>query len=263
MARPKRENADYFSHDAGMRDDPKVKALRNKFGITGYAVWCMMLEILTNSDFFKIKIEELEIEILSADFGIKADLFEDILSYMLRLKLLQSADNCEYLSQKLTDRLQPVVDKRRNSRPKGVSVTESTQSKVKETKVKETKDIKDSLSDDKSSDSAKWLEKANPVYLKDCENFYNILMEKGKITKSQNWKTKNWHDGFRLLIESDGVDYHKEFKPVMNFYISNIGKQFCPEAYSPVTVRTKWVKLRDYMKKVTPRNSNSNLSARP
>ena len=139
MARPKRENADYFSHDAGMRDDPKVKALRNKFGITGYAVWCMMLEILTNSDFFKIKIEELEIEILSADFGIEADLFEEILSYMLRLKLLQSVDNCEYLSQKLTDRLQPVVDKRRNSRPKGVSVTESTQSKVKETKVKEKK----------------------------------------------------------------------------------------------------------------------------
>ena len=36
MARPKRYNADYFSHDSGMRDDPKVKALRNKFGIVSY-----------------------------------------------------------------------------------------------------------------------------------------------------------------------------------------------------------------------------------
>lgn len=122
--------------------------------------------------------------------------------------------------------------------------------------------IKDSLSDDKSSDAAHWLKKANPVYLRDCENFYKILMEKDKITKSQNWKTKTWHDGFRLLIESDGVDYDKEFKPVMNFYIKNIGKQFCPEAYSPTTVRTKWVKLRDYMNK-EKNKPNSNLSTRP
>jgi len=144
MARPKRNNADYFSHDAGMRDDPKIKALRNKFGITGYAVWCMMLELLTNADFFKIHIGSLEIEIFSADFGIDADSFSEILAYMLKLSLLQTEDNCEYLSQKLTDRLQPVIDKRRNSRPKVVSVAESTQSKVKETKVKETikKDIK-------------------------------------------------------------------------------------------------------------------------
>jgi len=137
MARPKRLNADYFSHDSGMRDDPKIKALRNKFGITGYAVWCMMLEILTNSDHFKRSIDDIEIEILSADFGISPESFSEILSYMLRLKLLQTGDSGEYLSQKLTDRLQPVIDKRRNSCRKGVSVTESTQRKVKETKGKE------------------------------------------------------------------------------------------------------------------------------
>ena len=139
MARPKRLNAEYFSHDSGMRDDPKIKALRNKFGITGYAVWCMMLEILTNSDHFKRSIDDIEIEILSADFGIDPELFSEILAYMLRLKLLQIGDSGEYLSQKLTDRLQPVVDKRRNSCRKVVSVTESTQSKVKKTKVKESK----------------------------------------------------------------------------------------------------------------------------
>jgi hypothetical protein len=136
MARPKRNNADYFSHDAGMRNDPKIKALRNKFGITGYAVYAMVLEVLTGSDFFKRNIDDIEIEILSADFGIDADLFQEILSYMVRLRLLQTANNCEYLSQKLTDRLQPVTDKRNKARNRVVSVTESTQSKVKESKVK-------------------------------------------------------------------------------------------------------------------------------
>jgi len=141
MARPKRNNADYFSHDAGMRDDPKVKALRNKFGITGYAVYAMMLEVLTGSDFFKRDIDDIEIEILSADFGIDGELFKEILSYMVRLRLLQTADNCGYLSQKLTERLQPVTDKRNNARKKGVSVTESTQSKVNKSKVKESKEL--------------------------------------------------------------------------------------------------------------------------
>ena len=140
MARPKRHNADYFSHDSGMRDDPKIKALRNKFGITGYAVWCMMLEVLTNSDYFKRQIDDIETEILAADFGIDADLFSEILSYMVRLRLLQTVDNCEFLSQKLCNRLQSVTDKRRNSSKKGVSVTESTQSKVKKSKVNKSKE---------------------------------------------------------------------------------------------------------------------------
>jgi len=139
MARPKRNNADYFSHDSSMRNDPKIKALRNKFGITGYAVYSMMLEVLTDSDFFKRMIDEIEIEILSADFGITAELFEEILAYMVRLRLLQTVDNCEYLSQKLTDRFQSVTDKRNNARKRVVSVTESPQSKVKHSKVKHSK----------------------------------------------------------------------------------------------------------------------------
>lgn len=148
MARPKRNNADYFSHDSSMRNDPKIKALRNKFGITGYAVYSMMLEVLTNSDFFKREIDEIEIEILSADFGIEADLFESILAYMVRLRLLQTADNCEYLSQKLTERFQSVTDKRNNARSRAVSVTENPQSKVKHSKVKKSKeDIKDTCYD--------------------------------------------------------------------------------------------------------------------
>ena len=142
MARPIRNNADYFSHDASMRDDPKIKAMRNKFGITGYAVYCMMLEVLTDSNFFQREVDEIEIEILSADFGIDADLFTEIIAYMVRLKLLQTVDNCRYLSQKLTDRLQSVTDKRNNARKRVVSVTESTQRKVKESKVKESKEKK-------------------------------------------------------------------------------------------------------------------------
>ena len=255
MARPKRNNADYFSHDAGMRDDPKVKALRNKFGITGYAVWCMMLEILTHSDFFTIQIEELEIEILSADFGIEADLFSEILSYMVKLKLLQTNNNCEYLSQKLTDRLQSVLDKRRNASKKRVTVTESTQSKVKETKLKETKESNNTMS---------WIDEADATYLSTCEHFYKRLVELDRVKKNTEWKSKSWYDAFRLLLTTDGVSM-EEFNRVMKYYFATPRTQYTPIADSPVSVRSKWQKLKDYQQRGSNgcKIDNSNLSTRP
>ena len=201
MARPKRHNADYFSHDSGMRDDPKIKALRNKFGITGYAVWCMMLEVLTNSDYFKREIDEIETEILAADFGIEPILFSDILSYMLKLKLLQTGDNCEYLSQKLTDRLQPVIDKRRNSSKTRFSVTESTQSKGKESKEKKTKDIEDRKEEFKKLTQTEWSRLGGNNYMPESEaiEFARYWVEHGAQDKKMRFeKEKSFGIGRRL-----------------------------------------------------------------
>ncbi len=232
MARPKRHNADYFSHDAGMRNDPKVKALRNKFGNDGYAVWCMMLEVLTASDYFTRSIDDIEIEILSADFGIAPELFSEILSYTVRLRLLQTGDNCEYLSQKLTERLQPVTDKRRNSANRGIPVTESTQSKVKESKVKE-------------SNNSLWLDDAKPEYLDFCESYFDMLLRHELIKSSANWKTKTWYDAARLMVERDGIDL-KRMNAALRYLDNHIKNQYCPQAYSLVSFREKWVSIRAY-----------------
>lgn len=208
MARPKRNNADYFSHDAGMRNDPKVKALRNKYGCTGYSVWCMMLEVLTESDFFTRSIDEIEIEILSADFGIEADLFSEILQYMLRLRLLQTGNNCEFLSQKLTDRLQPVIDKRSNSRKRVVSVTESTQSKVKESKVKKSKEDKDTAPSPKDVEIAQvakklldYLNKRLSRNFQSTDDLVKRLKEGSKekdIADVIDLKIKEWGDDEKM-----------------------------------------------------------------
>lgn len=65
MARPIKDNADYFTHDADMRDDPKIKALRRKFKAEGYGIWNMLLEAITDSDNFRLKID---LEIMAGDF---------------------------------------------------------------------------------------------------------------------------------------------------------------------------------------------------
>lgn len=91
MARPKKNNADYFTHDADMRNDVKIKALRRKFSHTGYAVWNYLLETLTDSDFFEVEWEEINIELLAADYDVSVGELTEIVDYCVKIGLLQRA----------------------------------------------------------------------------------------------------------------------------------------------------------------------------
>ena len=177
MARPTKNSCDYFPHDTGMRNHKKIKAIRQKFGITGYAIWVMLLELLTGSDGNVIEDTELELELISGDFGVSVTEIRDVLNYCYILELL-FLKNGFISSESLDERLLPVYIKRKtikqlsskqqrlygkfhkNTDTSGVSVTETTettvitvetkpQSKVNKSKVKETigKSNSDSLSE--------------------------------------------------------------------------------------------------------------------
>jgi len=117
MPRPKKNNADYFSHDATMRNDRKILALRSRYGLKGYAVYGMMLEALTESDGFEMVIDKFELELLAGDFGIESTELGQIMEYMVELRLLVKESFCDrneykYFSEGLKKRLQPVITKR-------------------------------------------------------------------------------------------------------------------------------------------------------
>ena len=159
MPRPKKNNADYFSHDNSMRNHRKIRALRTEFGLEGFAAYVMLLETLTEADNFQVELsKELDWKLLAGDFGIDSDKLKEIFKLIEELELITNKGgiiSCESLNE----RLQPVIDKRLNNRKDteskerddngrflpqidhtpGVSVTETPQSKVNETKVK--KDI--------------------------------------------------------------------------------------------------------------------------
>lgn len=158
MARPIKNNCDYFPHDAGMRNHKKVKALRSKFGITGYAVWSMLLEYLTGSDGNVFPYTELELELMSGDFGIPATEIRSVVDYCIILELLFS-ENGFIKSESLDERLAPVYEKRgkakelskkqlrdngkfatNNTDEPVITVTETPQSKGKEIKGNESKE---------------------------------------------------------------------------------------------------------------------------
>lgn len=93
MGRPKNNSAEYFSHDADMRNDVKVKALRRRFCHTGYAVWNYILETLTDSENFELDFREVNRELLAADYELPVDELTEIVEYACRIDLLQMSED--------------------------------------------------------------------------------------------------------------------------------------------------------------------------
>jgi hypothetical protein len=159
MARPKKNNADYFSHDNDARNHRKIKALRGRFGVTGYGFWFMLLEFLTYSDYNQFEFTDSEVELMAGDFGVSATEIHEMLGYCIKLEML-TLENGIIRSKSLDERLECVYKKRGtkkefllqkphinvvsdtdNTTKNIVSATESTQSKVKEIKVNKKKEL--------------------------------------------------------------------------------------------------------------------------
>lgn len=104
MARPKKLNVEFFSHDVDMRNDLKVKALRRKHGHAGYSFFNMILEILGDCDYFEYQWNELKIELLSPEVDLDSEEIIKIVNYCVKLDLLQIQNG--YLTcNKFTERL--------------------------------------------------------------------------------------------------------------------------------------------------------------
>lgn len=168
MARPTKNNAEYFSHDADMRNDVKIKALRRRFQHTGYAVWCFLLEALTDGEFFEIEYGELSRELLAADFDVSVEQLQDIVEYCCKLNLLQLTDDNHLYSEAHQKRFASLISKRERDRERlarlidkrerintGENKTktcendsyrsDNTYSKVKENRVEKSKEEKSNI----------------------------------------------------------------------------------------------------------------------
>ena len=95
----------YFFHDSDMRGDIKILAVRRKFGTEGYAVWCMVLERMCAARNLKLSYAPVDIEIMAGDFMIDTDRLKVIITYFVKLGLLNLEEN-ELYSAKLFERMQ-------------------------------------------------------------------------------------------------------------------------------------------------------------
>lgn len=153
MARPARYNADYFTHTADLRNDRRVKAIRTKFGPAGYGLFHMLLEALTDADHTALDTSALELELLAGDFGTEASDIEALVKFAVGVGYFARNEAGLLTCPELSKWLEPVFEKRNRgknppaaallSQPAtetGVSVTETPQSKVKESKGEESEE---------------------------------------------------------------------------------------------------------------------------
>jgi|GEM_PF-6626740 len=180
MARPLKNNADYFSHDNDMRDDERIKAVRRKFSHIGYSTWNMLLERLCRAENFKIEYQEDNLDIMAGDFSIEPEQLKEIINYLIFLKLIIQ-DGKLIFSQTMITRFDGLFKKRKRETDKlssavtqteGVIADDNTQSKVNNSKVNETKE--------KEIKEKGVTEKQPPIFLNSFSE-ENNLSEKKEI----------------------------------------------------------------------------------
>lgn len=115
MARPLKDNADWFAHQTQMRNNRKLKALRSRFGLEGYAVWNLMLEVLTEAHEFRTGWSDLDRELLAGDFGLTVERLEEIVVYCGKIGLL-TIERDTVFSRNHQNSMRPLLEVRERKR---------------------------------------------------------------------------------------------------------------------------------------------------
>ena len=195
MARPSKNNAEYFSHDADMRNDVKIKALRRRFSHKGYAVWCFILETLTDTDYFEIDFNEVSQELLAADYDITVEELREIVQYCELIGLLQITPENKVFSaahqrrfsglinkrERDRERLQTLINKRKQAETELIeaktSENEDYRSDNSHSKVKESKGEKSKEEESKEKKSIKY------PYQGICDLWNSVCVSLPRIAK--------------------------------------------------------------------------------
>jgi len=190
MARPKKHNVDYFTHDVQMRNDVKIKALRRKYKHLGYSIYNITLELLGDAEYFEIKWDDMGIELLVPEYDCDITELKDVIDYCIQLDLLQITHgylNCRSFTERLEStvlarrkdyckensqihKLKGVIDNNNSveSNNNEVIVDINAQSKVKESKLKKSKGEENKAEEIKPNESV-----VNPIAT--TEEFNNLF----------------------------------------------------------------------------------------
>jgi len=176
MARQIKVGIDYFSHDVDILQDRKVKLIKAKHGLVGYAIFLRLLEELYRDKGYYLQIDEDFNILFSDDNNININVYINVLNDCINVGLFnhQLYNNYKILTSKRIQQnyidaisrrkevnfikeyliitmseLKTFKDSKKvnvyinalNVNINALNVNKSTQSKVKESKVKNNKDI--------------------------------------------------------------------------------------------------------------------------
>lgn len=112
MGKPTKLSSAFFYHDADMRNDIKIKALRRKFSHKGYTVWCCLLEMLTDAEGLQIEFSEISQELIAADLDVEVSELKEIVSYCQQIGLFQMTEDGCLFSKAHQERLSYFIEQK-------------------------------------------------------------------------------------------------------------------------------------------------------
>lgn len=251
MARPIKNNAEFFTHDADMRNDPKVRAVRRKFGCEGYAVWNFLLEVLTDADYFSVDWTPLNIELLSGDFDVSPERLGEIVDYCVMLNLLQIEDS-KLVCKTLDKRFSGLVNKRERRRSgesasqtleNGVSDVQNTQSIVEYSIVKE------SIVENRKEENNISLSEDRETEGQERESFFEILFFEKKIFPAGEYERFTNHYAKTGWTDSHGNPIIDKGAALRNWREGPQAKKI-PAKFIPL-----WRKIYDNVRQAHPKEN--------
>lgn len=213
MARPQKNNLDYFSHDKDMRNDLKIRNVRRKFGHKGYSVYVMMLEHLSDCEYLQYKWDELSIELLVPDFDIDYEELVEIVNHCIKLELF-SIEMGYLVAPKMVERHLPFMGERKSFNYNNSPIMKlkqdlsnkseinqvmnpfNTQSKIKENKINESKEKESKEKESKEEQSKEQNSMIKDIEIEiELEEYQRKIMlnEIEEELNKENYEFINWN----------------------------------------------------------------------
>ena len=277
------KDAYYFSHDSNARNDQKIMALRMEFGVEGYGIYFMIIEILRENESYYLQIKD--IPQLAFEFRCDLKTVESVINdYDLFV-----IENDKFTSESLINRMKAFEEKRlkrvvagrkggnatamlqqKSSNATASKVKESKvkQIRVKESKVKESKEKnkkKDDFVDEKTSTSKKYSELIVFNAIKEKFLSWYIEMEENQTNSAYYFEAKdgkaikNLIKKIEFKITDTGTHQVNDKNIILGFthVLKNINDSWLRENISLTMLNSKFNEI--FTKKNNGKGQISNL----
>ena len=229
--RPQKYNLDLFRHINSMRNDLKIKSIRGKFGNEGYALYCMMLEVLSEQNGLKYPASDISIELLAGDFAVSSDFLKSFFDHCYKLNLLQ-LEKDQIICNQLIERHQDILSRRINTAINPISDAEI---ELMGTEIELPSRVKRSIDKDKDKDKGKEFAFLLFAHWKSKKNLINHSkltsgMEKNISSRLQEYsieELKQCIDNYDKIL-SDNEKYWYSYKNALDEFFRSGEKKPAP-----------------------------------
>jgi hypothetical protein len=210
----------WFKHDSNARHDAKLAKLRMKYGLEGYGLYFFLLECISGTvEAHNLTFElEEDAELIASMTNIHYERIQEMMSYMVSLRLFEQAENGVITCRKLSTRTDEYTQKLLRSPDKVRTMSRQTPDSVpiKSLLIEENR-IEEKRVDKPASKSKRFV----PPSLSDVREFvseheYNVDSQSfHDFYESKGWmvgknKMKDWKAAVRQWNTRNNKDKKEE-----------------------------------------------------